>query len=45
MKRWKRFLLLGFVFILLTGCTANHSESYRNCLFADFFRQFFPFLR
>ena len=25
MKRWKRFLLLGFVFILLTGCTANHS--------------------
>lgn len=32
MKRWKRFLLLGFVFILLTGCTANHSESYRRAL-------------
>ena len=32
MKRWKRFLLLGLVFVLLTGCTANHSESYRRAL-------------
>ena len=32
MKRWKRFLLLGFVSILLTGCTANHSESLRRAL-------------
>ena len=32
MRRWKRCLLLGLVLILLTGCTANHSEAYRRAL-------------
>ena len=31
-KRWKRCLLLGLVLMLLTGCTANHSEAYRRAL-------------
>ena len=31
-KQWKRCLLLGLVLMLLTGCTANHSEAYRRAL-------------